>query len=984
MSKGVAWLASPFEPPDEGRLGEPLPVALERVVERSPDAPAVLDGRGRHRFRDLFRRACQLAHGIDAAGVAPGPVGWLQAPGLDAVAAWFACAMAGRAFLLLDAGHPDARIEAILRESGATLVACDDTTAARLPGSSGVRVLNVDDLVGGPEAPATPPRGKLLAADAPAMIFPTSGSTGAPKLVVHSARTLQVRVQSSIRLMRVPSGARVLVAGTHGNFGFLHHALVFLLSGGSLCLADVNAGGFEAVAHAIVHLGARHARFTPSLFRAFAAWPGAIDPLQRLDALRFSGEPLLQSDLAMARRLLRPTTLVQNVYGSTESSLFIWSQGDEMDAQAPAVPIGHVYPLSSHALRRLGDDTDAEDRGELLLRSDYHALGEMRGGTLHRAGGGVDEPGDAGEMYATGDVVRRLPGGGLVHLGRLGRLVKVRGHRVFLNEVENQLLSMPGIVGAAVVERAEGHEVVLHGFVTTDTGLEPSTDPRRWLRGRLPDSMIPQGITWVPAIPLLPGGKVNYPALLAQVAEPRHPPREPAGDGHPLGRLARIWDDVLGPGSHRLDDSFLGLGGDSLKLLRLAVAVEQELGVRFPTEAFLRDSTLPGLASQLGIASAPRRDPGPAGVRLRRAWPGQGAPRRVALVMPGYRGVAPALAILRSGWFPDHDIWAADVRLAHGHSMRQHRNWWHSALEIVDRLHAGEMPTPDVVVGHSIGGSIAWLVGRLLAATPRQVTHVIMLDSAPMHRLGRSTRRAMLPLLAADPDRLPAVLHVHRPALMGAVVGRGNFGAWRDEDHVQTRLEVPTVSHSELGDADVLRLATPNVMEFLAGKRHGQISALPPGALPSYGGRLFDLHARDHPKAGAMIDDLLREMPARLDVDGCLALILLLARRAEHAEPLRCVLRLCLAQHPGSRLLQYAQWRLARDPAMLCPSDSPRIFPASLALFEKALASQRPGHGAPRSQVLRWCLQALDGSRASVSVWKHATRNMLERWRRAR
>ena len=81
-----------------------------------------------------------------------------------------------------------------------------------------------------------------LGCSEPAMIFPTSGSEGASKLIAYSSTTLQVKAQSSRRLMQIPEGARVVIAGSHGNYGFLHHAFVFLLSGGALCLKFLGTG----------------------------------------------------------------------------------------------------------------------------------------------------------------------------------------------------------------------------------------------------------------------------------------------------------------------------------------------------------------------------------------------------------------------------------------------------------------------------------------------------------------------------------------------------------------------------------------------------------------------------------------------------------------------------------------------------------------------------------------------------------------------
>jgi acyl-CoA synthetase (AMP-forming)/AMP-acid ligase II len=147
--------------------------------------------------------------------------------------------------------------------------------------------------------------------------------------------------------------------------------------------------------------------------------------------LQFSGEPLLH-----------PDGVVQNVYGSTESALFIGQCAGPRGAPPSA----------------------------------FHALWDFNAGRVdaERFTPCADHPTE--RLYATGDFVGRLPDGHLVHLGRSGRLVKIRGRRVLLAEVEQHLQAMPGVNATAVVERPEREGAVLYGFVCRDgaTGPQPA------------------------------------------------------------------------------------------------------------------------------------------------------------------------------------------------------------------------------------------------------------------------------------------------------------------------------------------------------------------------------------------------------------------------------------------------------------------------------------------------------------------------------
>lgn len=63
----------------------------------------------------------------------------------------------------------------------------------------------------------------------------------------------------------------------------------------------------------------------------------------------------------------------------------------------------------------------------------------------------LTDPYGGGRVYRSGDRGRLRPDGSLDHLGRLDSQVKVRGHRIELDEIRNVLLSHPDVVGAATV-----------------------------------------------------------------------------------------------------------------------------------------------------------------------------------------------------------------------------------------------------------------------------------------------------------------------------------------------------------------------------------------------------------------------------------------------------------------------------------------------------------------------------------------------------
>lgn len=953
MRQNLIWHKSVFSPPDRNSIVESLPESLARVVACRPDATAVVHGDRTYSFQDLACRVAGLAAEINEVSVSTSPIALVQTIGVDALAAWFACSLSGRPFLLLEPDHPPARLLELMEAARCELALVDHKTAAVLSNVPNIDLLISDGRTG------IFSLDKVLRADEPAMLFPTSGSTGHPKLITYAATTLQVKVQSSIQLMRVPEGACVMIAGSHGNYGFLHHALVFLLSGGSVCMADVKSAGFDAVLHAVVHQGATHIRFTPSLFRKLAILPQASEVLKRLDGVRFSGEPLLAHDLRLAQSLLRPGCLIQNVYGSTESALFIWSYADEqMLPNMPTVPIGRIYPHASYAIQPLEENKDDDSTGELLIRSTYHALGDFNKGMIDGERFPLSEGSTDERIYATGDVVHQLPDGNLLHLGRLGRMVKVRGHRVFLNEVEQHLRAMPGVTGVAVVERIEQDDTVLYGFITTDNTAFRSADSRAWLAERLPDYMLPRRIQLVSQIPLMAGGKVDYQALIDLIpGYSVETPDEYTKDG--FARLIQVWDSILWEGAHEHDADFLALGGDSLSLMTLSAEVERIFGKRLPLEAFRANSTLRNLADILGIERPDTQQLNICeGLHVKLFWPGVQPSKGVALAMPGMNGWAQGYAFHQSGLFREYDIWTADYSIDKG-SMRNENRCWRAAVEIVERIRDGSIPFPKIVFGFSFGGGFAWLVARLLAGTPHCPEFVVMVDAPPLHRLKGFRTVALARALSVGSGKEQAsVMHIRRSAPGDLPVRKVKTDQWEPKDNIRVSVDLPTVDHLEMIRWNMLALSAEVVGKFLKREEitYPWSPSFPP---PDYLGVHIFRAYNGSPSDLQKIIDEWSKVPDSLSLDYLIHMALLFYVKKEKNKATELIGH-ALKKSPRSGVVQFLHRRIQRNVDWLVSEDIPPLFSFSIASVENRLAMVQTVMDRPKPRPIRLLCLAFD------------------------
>jgi thioesterase domain-containing protein/acyl carrier protein len=157
---------------------------------------------------------------------------------------------------------------------------------------------------------------------------------------------------------------------------------------------------------------------------------------------------------------------------------------------------------------------------------------------------------------------------------------------------------MEGVTQAAVKLVTVNDKPVIHAWVAIAFALAPE-QLQRVLRVRLPDYMIPGGITVLPELPSSSVGKIDYAALQVQdhafvpTVAARHP-------RSPLEReLLALWQDVLDRRPLTVHDNFFDVGGDSLAAVGILASIERMTSTKVPLFLLTENPTVERLATAL-------------------------------------------------------------------------------------------------------------------------------------------------------------------------------------------------------------------------------------------------------------------------------------------------------------------------------------------------------------------------------------------------
>ena len=592
------------------------------IAEAHPDAPAVTGPDGLLTYGRLRQRSRQVAARLHGLGIGRGDhVGVLVGASADLVAAILGVLEAGATYVPVDEETPVARLRHVAAETQMRLLIVDRDPAVAL--DTMPSVLDLRQLPPGePPAQAAPPAPGPRPGDAAYVIY-TSGSTGTPKGVVVTHRNLAASTAARLSYYPGPVGTFLLLSPLAFDSS-LAGLFWTLATGGHLVVATAaQRRDLAYLRRVVAEQRVSHLLALPSLYSVLLS-EASTDELASLRTVVVAGEACPAS-LVGLHHATCPQARLFNEYGPTEATIWshVFATAGHVDGLT--VPIGRPIPGSCCAVvDRYGHPAPVGVPGELLVGGAGVSEGYLNQPALTERAffeAGADERrGLSGRYYRTGDLVRWREDGQLDFLGRMDRQVKLRGHRVELDEVEAALSGYPCLreVVAVLTDDARPGRQRLAAFYSAERDF----DEAAWgsaIADRLPPYMLPSTFTRLGDMPRTPNGKVDRRALsslLAASAGPEQVGREPTDDVE--RSLLGAWSRLLGVERPGVDQGFFDLGGTSLDAMRLFAFIEREFGCNLMLSTLIEAPTVAELAVLVrrnrpagGPAPAARGSPAP-------------------------------------------------------------------------------------------------------------------------------------------------------------------------------------------------------------------------------------------------------------------------------------------------------------------------------------------------------------------------------------
>jgi len=717
--------------------GELLLERFERRVRSTPDDAAIVTDAVTVSLAALNGQANAVAHRILELGLGPkSVVALFMAHGPAKIAAAIGVMKAGSAYTIVDPVHTDRGVADLIGHSAASIIITDGDNAGRCRrlADSRLTMIDIADMV---EIPVSENPGSPFTADDHARIVYTSGSTGSPKAVIRTHGNERDFALATLALSKIGAGDRVAFLQ---NF-WSSHVLGPLIAGASLHPFDLRCEGLGAMK---AWLQRHEISYYEGILTGFRQFLDTLEPTDQFPALRavtVTGEPLRREDVERFDRAFDRRVALTNLYASAEHPMISSFTPDRSALPRSAGVVPYGFPMPGTDLVLVDDHGDAVPQGtvgEIAVRGTMLSAGYWHDADLSAKAWPPDGAIAGARIYRSGDLAVIDEAGCLHGRGRVDQQIKIRGHRVMPDEIENLLVEHPAIQ-AAVVMRGQinaGSDRLIGYIVGQSESVPTTSELRGFLYRRLPSHMVPSVFMPVKRFDLTATGKVDRRLL--------PPPKidlharigdavAPANDVEAV--LKEIWEDQLGVEGLSVEDDFFLIGGDSVTAMTMFLKLEQRLERELPFESlWLQGSTIRALAKTIS-GEAPAADWG-------QALPLQTNGDKPALFFVSKHAVPVFCLSLIPYLGADQPVYGLPAKGVGGDALPD-RRIEDMAMHCIEMIRQVQPDGPYRIMGHSAAGLVAYEIAQILHNQGMEVSKLVILDSGMPGSVGKMAGKVL-------------------------------------------------------------------------------------------------------------------------------------------------------------------------------------------------------------------------------------------------
>ncbi|WP_017496623.1 non-ribosomal peptide synthetase [Flavobacterium sp. WG21] len=565
---------------------------FKRQVLLNPDYPALHHNGINISYAELDQKSNQLGNYLKKQGIGKEDfVAILLDRSIEMLVSIFGIIKAGAAYVPLDEGYPQQRIDFILKDTAAKAIISKPSLLENFSVESFPKTILIDTNWDTISQESVAETDHNLTSNALIYSIYTSGTTGNPKGVFIEHKGVVNLANSLIKRYKIQREEKILAFSNYVFDASVEQIFIALSSGATLVLCDKeDLLDNEKFADLLMEKEITHIDVTPTYLE------NVIPNKYHLNRVVVGGE---ECSISLARKWAAHTDFY-NSYGPTETTVSstIYAYDKENDKDLNRLPIGK--PIDNTTIYILDNALQIAKTG---------VVGEMYIGGIGVSRGYINQEaltkerfvtnpfGKEETLYRTGDLCCRLSDGNIQFFGRADDQVKIRGYRIELGEIENAFLQQKITTSVAVLAKANklGEKEIV-AYLVPDEHYDVK-DIRTRLKSILPYFMIPSYFVPVEEIPFTKSRKVDRNKLLAIEIHKTDSHRSLVPpENETENTILQIWQDILEKRDISVIDNFFEIGGYSLKAIKLKAMLRRKLGLDISIKDLYNAPTIRELA----------------------------------------------------------------------------------------------------------------------------------------------------------------------------------------------------------------------------------------------------------------------------------------------------------------------------------------------------------------------------------------------------